>query len=188
MENTMHRQAIAEYVGTLGATNCQFVASQSLVPEERIRGYCYENKCGCYQRHLTCPPNTGTVQEVKERLKPFKTGILIQYSKDIDVRNDKDGLRETKLKLHHIILETERYLKEEMGTDNVWGMIGGNCAWCDECAGYRDGPCTYPDKARVSMEALAIDVMALLEKLGLDTGFYDDKITWTGIVLLDRDI
>jgi predicted metal-binding protein len=188
MENTMNRQAIAEYVGKLGATKCQFVASQSLVPEERIRRYCYENKCGCYQRHLTCPPNTGTVQEVKERLKPFKTGILIQYSKDIDVRNDKDGLRETKLKLHHIVLETERYLKEEMGTDNVWGMIGGNCAWCDECAGYRDGPCTYPDKARVSMEALAIDVMALLEKLGLDTGFYDDKITWTGIVLLDRDI
>ena len=184
----MNRESIRRHIKALGATNCQFVSSRLLVPEERIRHYCYENKCGCYNRHLTCPPNTGTVQEIEEKLKAFRTGILIQYSEKVDVQNDKQGLRKTKLKLHHVVLETEKYLKEEMGLENMWGMIGGNCALCDECAGYRDEPCTYPDKARASMEASAIDVIGLLGQLGLDTEFHKDRITWTGIVLIDRQL
>lgn len=184
----MNRETVLEYVKGLGATNCRFVSTRVLVPEERIRDYCREDKCGRYNRHLTCPPNTGTVEEIIEKLKGFKTGVLIQYFDDVDVDNDEEGLRRTKLNLHRIILETEKYLQEELGFEKVWGMIGGNCDLCEECAGYRGERCEYPDKARTSMEALAIDVMGLLGQLNLDTGFYKDKVTWTGIVLLDREI
>lgn len=184
----MNRQRILEYVKDLGATHCQFVDARLLVPEERIRNYCCEDKCGRYDKHLTCPPNTGTVSETREKLKGFKTGILIQYCRNIDVKNDKEGLRKSKVKLHRMVLETEKYLKENLGFKNIWGMIGGNCDLCEECAGYRDEPCEYPDEARASMEAFAIDVVGLLKKLNLDTEFRDDKVTWTGIVLTDREI
>lgn len=115
-------------------------------------------------------------------------GILIQYSDDVDVEKDKEGLRKTKLKLHHIVLETEKYLREKLGFQNIWGMIGGNCDLCDECAGHRGEPCGYPEEARASIEACAIHIVALLEKLGLDTEFRKDRVTWTGIVLTDREI
>lgn len=184
----MNSQTIKKYIFELDATNCQLIPASILIPEKRIRAYCYENKCGCYDKHLSCPPHTGTVPEIKERLKAFKSGILIQYSEKINVREDKEGLKRTKLKLHHIVLETEKYLKEKMGFANIWGIIGGNCDLCDECAGYRGEPCEHPDKARVSMEALAIDVIDLLGKLNLDKEFHHDKITWTGIVLIDREV
>jgi predicted metal-binding protein len=179
-------ESIVSSIRKLGATYCQFIPSYLLVPEERIRTYCYQNICGSYNVHLTCPPHTGTIGEIKQKLKKFKTGILIQYSENINVQEDHDGLRRTKLKFHHIVLEIEKYLKRKMNLENIWGMIGGNCALCDECAGYRGKPCMYPDKARISMEALAIDVIGLLTRLQLDATFYQDKITWTGIVLIDK--
>lgn len=184
----MNCQSILKYLKGLGATHCQVISSHLLVPEERIRKYCYENKCGCYNKHLSCPPYTGTVSEVKKKLNAFKSGILIQYSQNLNVQNDKEGLKRTKLKLHNIVLEAETYGKENMGVNTIWGFIGGNCELCDECAGYRNEACTYPEKARVSMEAIAIDVVNLLRMLHLDTEFRNDKITWTGIVLFDREI
>lgn len=187
MKQEMNRQIITRHIKELGATNCRFIPSRFLIPEERIRHYCREDKCGCYGRHLMCPPNTETVSEVRRKLIKFKSGILIQYSENLDVKNDIKGLRKTKLKLHKIILETERYLEEEMGFENTLGMIGGTCELCDECAGYKGEGCMYPEKARTSLEALAIDVISLQKKLNLDGAFYKDKITWTGMIMVEGD-
>jgi predicted metal-binding protein len=55
-------------------------------------------------------------------------------------------------------------------------------------AGFRGEPCENPDKARFSMEALAINVVSLLGKFNLDNKFHDDRITWTGMVLFDKEI
>lgn len=183
-----NQQAILDHIIQSGATHCQFIPAQLLMPEERIRSYCYQNICENYHKHLTCPPHTGTIAEITGKLKPFRTGILIQYSEHIDVRNDPEGLKRTKLNLHRIVLETERYLKEEMKCEHIWGMIGGRCDLCDECAGFSGNPCVHPDTARVSMEAVAIDVVSLLKRLHLDAEFHDDMITWTGIVLTDEEI
>ena len=179
----MNFDAVLAHVKGLGATHCQFVSPRLLVPELRIRSYCFEDKCGCFNKHLMCPPNTGSVGEIKRKFEAFNEGIMIQYSQSLDVRTDQEGLREAKLKLHNIILGTERYLQEEAGVPIAFGMIGGDCTLCDQCAGYRGEPCLYPDRARPSLEALAVDVIALLKGLNLDAEFYPDKITWTGMVL-----
>ena len=73
-------------------------------------------------------------------------------------------------------------LKKE-GIENVWGLIGGNCGLCDICAIQEDKPCRRPDEARMSLEAIGIDVLNLLVKLGLDSNFHSDRITWTGCIL-----
>ena len=161
----MDTDAVLAHIKELGATHCQIVSPRHLIPELRIRNYCYEDKCGRFDKHLMCPPNTGNVGDIKLKFEAFTGGILIQYSRVIDVGTDQEGLRETKLKLHDIVLGAERYLQEEAGADIAFGMIGGDCALCDECAGYRGETCLYPDKARPSLEALAVDVIALLKKL-----------------------
>jgi predicted metal-binding protein len=130
-----------------------------------------------------CPPNTGTIPEIESRFQSFGNGILIQYERPLHVGGDPNEVQETKRRLHRIILEAETYLGETMGFQHVMGMIGGDCALCDECAGCRGDACPQPDKARPSLEALAVDVMALLGKLELDTAFRTDQITWTGMVL-----
>jgi predicted metal-binding protein len=181
----MNYQKIMSHIKKLGATHCQFISPKLLIPEERIWKYCHENKCGNYNKNLMCPPHTGTIQEIERKFSAYKTGILIQYSEELDISNNRKGVMDARLRLHSIILETENFLSEDIGFTNNFGMVGGPCTLCDECAGYRDEVCLLPDKARPSLEALGVDVVALLKKLNLDSEFHNNKVTWTGMVLIE---
>ena len=63
------------------------------------------------------------------------------------------------------------------------GMIGGSCELCSVCKAVTKEPCPYPVKARMSLESIAIDVMGLLDHLGLESEFRPDRIKWTGCML-----
>ena len=63
------------------------------------------------------------------------------------------------------------------------GLIGGSCELCSVCKAVTKEPCPYPAKARMSLESIAIDVMALLKHLGLESEFRTDRIKWMGCVL-----
>ncbi len=174
---------VEEFARQLGIETCLEFDLDVLVPEEKIRAFCLENKCGNYGHNYMCPPYVGSVEEIRIKLKKFKRGVLLQYAKSLDIRGDREGIRQTKVDFHHKILQIEEFLRKG-GINQVWGMIGGSCELCAVCKAKMGEPCPYPDKARTSLEAIAIDVLALLDKFGLDSKFHADKITWTGCVLL----
>ncbi len=153
-----------------------------LVPEERIRAYCVENRCGSYNAHHMCPPRVGSLTEVTARLRDFPQGVLLQRSRPADVAHDREAVTRTKLEFHRLVLRLERRLRRR-GFDHLWAMIGGNCQMCPACAAVSDQPCRHPSKARTSLEALGVDVVGLQRRLGLDATFYPDRIVWTGCVL-----
>jgi len=173
---------VLEFARQLGIETCLEFSSGLLVPEQRIRKLCFENKCGNYRNHYMCPPYVGSIGEIKARLKKFQRGVLLQYSKSLDVRNDNESLKQSKIDFHNKILQLEEFLRNE-GIKHVWGMIGGSCELCEVCGAKLGEPCPYPDKARTSLESIAIDVSALLDKFGWDSKFHPDKITWTGCIL-----
>ena len=174
---------IAEFVRRLGIETCFEFSSKIVIPEEKIRAFCLENKCGNYQNNYMCPPYIGSLEEIRIKLKKFQRGMLLQYVKFLDVRSDRKGVKQTKIDFHNKILQVEEFLREK-GIWQVWGMIGGSCDLCDVCKAKIGEPCLYPDKARMSLEAIAVDVLGLLDKFSLDSKFHADKITWTGCVLL----
>lgn len=173
---------IKEYSEKLGIDVCVELDPGLLNPEERIRNYCKENKCGSYGRNYTCPPNAGSLDEIRERLTNYDHGYLFQYSQEVDLKKEFKKLLKSKDDFHKMILKIEDYLKKA-DMEEAWGLIGGNCGLCDTCAIQKDKPCRHPDQARMSLEAIGIDVVGLLDKLGLDSKFHKDRITWTGCIL-----
>jgi predicted metal-binding protein len=171
-----------EFARGLGIENCLEFSPDILVPEESVRGFCKENKCGNYGNNYMCPPYIGSLDEIKVKLREFKHGLLLQYSKDIDVKGNREGVLRTKKDFHNMVLQIEEFLRAR-GINQVWGMMGGNCDLCDVCKAKSSGPCAQPDKARTSLEAIGIDVLGLLDKFGLDNEFHTDKIIWTGCIL-----
>ena len=173
---------LQEITAQLGLETCLEFNPRLIIPEERIRAFCLENKCGNYGNNYTCPPYAGSIAEIREKLESFQHGLLLRYSKYIDVKGNKGGVIKTRMDFHNIVLHMEEILKA-CGIDRMWGMIGGNCGLCAICKARSGKPCLYPGKARISMEAAAIDVLGLLERLNLDNRFHTDKITWTGCIL-----
>jgi predicted metal-binding protein len=171
-----------EFARQSGIGVCLDFSAGMLIPKEAIRDFCRENKCGKFQNNYMCPPYVGSTEEIEIKLRKFQKGLLVQYSRDIDVKNDRPGVIQTKMEFHHKILGLEDYLKET-GINQMWGMIGGNCGLCNVCKAVDKKPCPFPGQARTSMEAAAIDVISLLDSFGLDSNFHSDKITWTGCIL-----
>ena len=170
----------------LGIETCLEFDAGLLVPEQRIRDLCFENRCGNYGNNYMCPPHIGSLEEIRGRLKKFQQGVLLQYSKALDVTSDIKGLRQTKVDFHNRVLQLEECLRNK-GLRHVWGMIGGNCALCEICKAETGDPCPHPDKARTSLESLAINVVGLLEKFSLDCKFQPDRVTWTGCILFKEE-
>ena len=173
---------IKKFAEGLGVESITEFDSRILVPEERIRAFCSSNKCGSYNLNHMCPPRIGSIEKIRKELGQFSRGLLLQYTKSVDVKGDREGVDRIKVDFHHKILQIEGFLRGE-GIKEMWGMSGGSCGLCTICEAALDKPCPYPDKARTSLEAIAIDVLDLRRRFGLDDKFHDDRVTWTGCVL-----
>lgn len=55
----MDVQLVQEQAQRLEFDLCLEFDPALLVPEERIRGYCIENRCGSYDANHMCPPHIG---------------------------------------------------------------------------------------------------------------------------------
>lgn len=182
----MDARWVLEQARKLGFDLCLEFDPALLVPEERIRAYCIENRCGSYNANHMCPPRVASLEEVEMVLQDFARGFLLQYSRRMDVANDREGAIRTKLEFQRLILRLERRLWKG-GATGAWGLIGGDCGLCRTCTAIKDKPCRHPERARTSLEAIGVDVIGLLEKLGLDGRFHPDRITWTGCLLFPED-
>jgi predicted metal-binding protein len=178
----MDKMKFLEFMKRLEIEDFREFSAEMLVPEERIRAFCAENKCGSYGHNYMCPPHAGSLEGIRKNLRNFSRGLLFQHSKALDIINDRERVRETKLDFHKKVLQIEDFLRRS-GAGKVWGLIGGSCELCEPCRVDISEPCPYPERARMSLEAIGIDVLDLAAKLGLDSEFHTDRIVWTGCVL-----
>ena len=178
----MDSRLVMEQARRLGFGLCLEFDPALLVLEERVRGYCIENRCGGYDANHMCPPRVGSLDGLEAALREFPQGVLLQYSRPVDVARDREGVIRTKMEFHRLVLRLEKSLQKRGATD-FWGLIGGDCGLCRTCTAVEDKPCRHPEKARTSLEAIGVDVVGLLQRLGLDGQFHRDRITWTGCIL-----
>ena len=132
-----------------------------------------------------CPPLIGTLSETKDQLHAYKHGLLFQQIIHMDVKENDEGIEETKGIFHEHVMQIETRMNE-LGWSDVLGLIGGNCILCQPCKAVEEKPCPFPERARPSLEAMGVDVVALLGHFNLETAFYPDRITWTGTVLFNH--
>lgn len=65
---------LIEEAKKLGFSDAAIMDTKDLVFVPDYRMYCEQNLCGCYNVNPACPPESGTVEEMKER--------ALKYNKD----------------------------------------------------------------------------------------------------------
>ncbi len=176
---------LCEFASQKGFQVCRDFDPVLLVPEERVRSYCTNNRCGNYGKNYMCPPLAPPLEEVKDKLLRFNRAVLVQQTVNLNVKRDWKIIKRSMTDFHNKILDLEKFLKVT-GIKETWGIIAGTCGLCEICSVGKNKPCIHPDKARSSIEALGIDVGVLLKTLNLDAQFHSDKVTWTGCVLYQK--
>ena len=76
----------------LGFSNAAIMDTQKLIFKPEYRRFCEENQCGCYNVNPACPPESGTVEAMKQRAltmkkllfcRPYKADILITKRRNL---------------------------------------------------------------------------------------------------------
>jgi predicted metal-binding protein len=168
-----------------GASRGKVIGIKDIVVDERVRLKCLVPLCDSYNRNLMCPPRLPAVALFRNALVRFSRAILIQVSAEIE--NPEDAYLHAKT-LHGLVNQGEKEAFEA-GFRFAAGLIGGCCRLCETCVAAdprtAGTPCRFPFKARPSMEAMGIDVIATTESAGWTSKFpVTDHVTWTGLILI----
>ncbi len=139
------------------------------VPEYRV--YCEENRCGNYGKNYGCPPDCGTTDEMKEKVRAFQKGLVLQTRwKDVD---PMDGEEMKALKREHTGM-TSRLVKR-LRAEGLEGrpIMAGPCNFCPACGLVEGKPCPHEELRFSCLSAYCIDATRLAESCGME-------ISWTG--------
>ncbi len=162
----------------LGAAGAEIIRADQLVVDERVRLKCSIPRCLRAGETPNCPPNTPDLDLVRKAFARYSFGILIKTlvepMEDYAPGGSKDnGGTDRSLLFHQktakIVNEIER-LAYQHGYSLAMGLGGGSCKdyLCHGlvCQFKDSGRCRFPLKARPAMEALGIDVMDIIGKVG----------------------
>lgn len=158
-----------------GISNVAIVSTDKIVVDERVRMKCRFPLCTEYGSCMNCPPNTGTIPEMRERLALYKYAIVLK----LDVESKRvvgqaargdEGVEDLK-KLSKVINAVESAAFYD-GYYFATGFSSASChfIWCRglECQAIAGKGCRFNARAYTSMESVGIDVFRLMATLGWD--------------------
>ena len=158
-----------------GISEAAIVPTDQIVIDERVRMKCRFPLCHEYGYCMNCPPNSGTLDEMRERLSLFKYAIVLKLnvaSERVEGKTaiEGDGVEDLR-KLCKIISEVESAAFYD-GYYFATGFSSASChfIWCKglECQALAGKGCRLQAKAYASMESVGIDVFRLIASLGWD--------------------
>ena len=88
----------------LGFSDAAVMKTDKLVFVPEYRVFCEENACGNYDKNPACPPESGTVEEMKERALDYENTLVLQTTQDrlMDYRKAKLSIIGPALHSHSI--------------------------------------------------------------------------------------
>ena len=156
---------------------------RTLCAREDVRSMCAADKCGAYNKNWTCPPVCGTIEECQERMRGYKTGILLQTIGRMSKAIDSKCYRETeKRHIQNFYSFAEEIQKEH---PDALCLGAGGCRICKQCA-YPD-ECRFPRKAISSMEGYGLFVTQVCRDAGVQYHYGERTVTYTACILLHYD-
>ena len=113
----------------LGFANAELVETGELVFVPSFRPLCEENLCGKYGVNYACPPDCGTVEEMREKVLKWPRALVMQTMWDIEDPMDEEQTKPAKARHNKLTRE----LIDRSGRPGL--MVGASgCSLCSPCA------------------------------------------------------
>lgn len=158
----------------LGASDAKVISSSDIILDPRVRVKCQYSLCRFYGACANCPPHTAGVDETKQLLKLYNYGILMVFKcpterivADAHAENAHD-----RRELSKVISAVESAAFYD-GYFFAVGFGSGPCksVFCaidKPCSALEGKGCRSGGLARASMEAVGMDVFAMVTRQGWD--------------------
>lgn len=161
---------------------CQLnMGSLQVMPE--VREMCAADRCKIYGTRWACPPGCGTLEQCRERIERYKSGILVQTVGALEDEFDAEGIAEAHRKHDSRFKLLTRQIRSML--PDCLPLSAGTCTRCEVCT-YPHKPCRFPKKKLSSMEAYGLLVSDVCTKSGMPYYRGEKTITFTSCILLEK--
>ena len=175
----INKAMLEEQLSQLPLYTYHFITPEDLEFSDRIRWIC-QHECPMYGKSWACPPGVGEVADCEKKCRSYVNCLMISTITEV---NDISDLQETldTRGPHEKITNQVRDLMREQGVD-PYILSTEACAVCARCA-FLDGlPCRLPGKMHPCVESHGINVLGLLEELGLAFQYGENVVTWFSLL------
>ncbi|MBE6986524.1 MAG: DUF2284 domain-containing protein [Ruminococcaceae bacterium] len=178
----LDREKLEAQLAQLPLYTYHFLSPEELEFSQRIRWIC-ENECPMYGKTWACPPGVGSVEECQQKCMRYVNCLMIATITEV---NDIANIEETLSTRgpHEALTNQVRDLLQEQGVC-PYTLSTEACALCERCA-YLDGlPCRLPEKMHPCVESHGINILPLLETLGLEFQYGENVVTWFSLLFFN---
>ncbi len=164
-----------------GFTHAAALDPDTMILMPEVRDMCLANTCGQYDKNWSCPPGCGTLEECRQKVSGYHSGILVQTVGDLEDSMDFETM---------ICLEKQHKENFAELTNVLSGLYpkllplgAGTCTLCKVCT-YPDTPCRFPERSISSMEAYGILVTQICKDNGMKYYYGPNTLAYTSCYLL----
>lgn len=157
------------------------VATLEFLPE--VRDMCASDRCQSYGKNWACPPACGSLDDMREKVKGYSRGLLVQTVGQLEDNLDWEAMQQAGADQ----AESFRKLSDELENEypNLLGMGTGTCTKCVKCT-YPDGqPCRFPNRLTYSMEACGLFVSRVCSDNNMKYNYGPNTVAYTACFLLE---
>ena len=175
----MDREELEQKLAELPLLGYFFIDPKGLEFSDRVRWIC-EHECPMYGTTWACPPGVGSLEECQGKCNSFENCLLISSIVEVaDIANLEETLATRPD--HEELTNQVRDIMEEMGV-KPYVLSTEACAICEKCAILDNKPCRHPERMHPCVESHGINVVPILEKLGLEFQFGANVVTWISLL------
>ncbi|MCD7754841.1 MAG: DUF2284 domain-containing protein [Firmicutes bacterium] len=145
----------------------------------RVRWIC-QHECPMYGKSWACPPGVGTVEQCRARCRRYEKCLMISTITEVsDIADTVESLATRPA--HERVTNQVRDLMRAQGVE-PYVLSTEACAICPRCAILDGQSCRFPDKMHPCVESHGINLLPLLEGLGLAFQYGENVVTWFSLL------
>lgn len=150
---------MTETAKELGFSDAAVIDTAQLVFMPEYRVFCEENLCGNYDLNPACPPESGTVEEMKAHALTYKKALVLQTT-----QSGQMDYKKAKLAHNHLTEELADKIKAA-GYDDLLLMTAG------------------PYKGNSCLSAYCVNAQMMADAAGMICWNDDDKVRYFSLIL-----
>ena len=176
----LNQEILEQQLAELPLYVYHFLDPRTLEFTDRVRWIC-QHECPMYGTSWACPPAVGSVTHCKARCLGYENALVIATITEVaDIANIDDTLATRSD--HEAVTNQVRDLFRAQGIDPDV-LSTESCAECDRCAWLDGQPCRFPDRMHPCVESHGINILPLIEELGLCFQYGENVVTWFSLLL-----
>ena len=179
----MDRTLMEAQLAQLPLYTYAYISPADLEFTDRVRWLC-EHECPMYGKSWACPPAVGSVEACKVRCLGYDHCLMIATIVEVQDISDIEETLATRPDHEEITNQVRDFFREQSIAPYILSTEA--CAACPVCAVLEGKPCYKPERMHPCVESHGINLLPLLEDMGLPFQYGENVVTWFSLLFFNE--